>query len=140
MRKHPGMSFLAIAALVLGIGVNSAVFSVVNAVLLRPVPLSDPERVVFIYAKSQQSSTVTVSYPEYQDWKAQSRSFQGMAAWKLFFWNLTGNGSPEHLKGLGVSAFYFKTLGVSPAMGRDFTTDDEQPGAARVAVLSRGLW
>lgn len=65
MLKHPGMSFLVLAALVLGIGVNSAMFSVVNAVLLRPVPLSDPDRLVSIYAKSEQSPTVTVSYPEY---------------------------------------------------------------------------
>jgi putative ABC transport system permease protein len=140
MRKHPGMSFLVLAALVLGIGVNSAVFSVVNAVLLRPVPLFDPERVVFIYAKSQQSSAVTLSYPEYQDWKAQSRSFQEMAAWQAFYLNLIGNGPPEHLKGMGVSASYFKSLGISPAKGRDFTKDDELPGAARVAIISHGLW
>ncbi|HLJ25681.1 MAG TPA: ABC transporter permease [Candidatus Angelobacter sp.] len=140
MRKHPGMSLLVLAALVLGIGVNSAVFSVVNSVLLRPVPLSDAERLAFIFTKSQKSSLTSLSYPEYRDWKAQSRSFQDMTAFKYLPFNLKGNGPPEHLIGLGVTASYFKIVGISLALGRDFTSDDERPGAARVAVLSYGLW
>ena len=140
VRKRPGMSLLVLAALALGIGVNCAVFSVVNAVLLRPVPLAHPEQIVFVYAKSQQSSTLSVSYPEFKDWQEQSRSFQSMAALESNYFNLTGNGPPEHLKGLAVTASYFQTLGVVPAIGRDFTKGDEVPGAARVAVISHGLW
>jgi putative ABC transport system permease protein len=140
MRKHPGMSFLVLAALALGIGVNSAMFSVLNAVLLRPVSLSDPERVVFIFAKSQQSAFVSLSYPEYQDWKAQSRSFQDMAAYESFPFNLRGNGPPEQLQGLRVTASVFETFGIYPDMGRGFVASDERPEAAPVAVISHGLW
>src|SRR5258708_15395024 len=80
MSKRPGMSLLVLAALVLGIGANSAVFSVVNAVLLRPVPLTDPDRVVFVFARSRLNPTMGISYSEYLDWKAQSRSFEYVAA------------------------------------------------------------
>lgn len=140
MRKHAGMSFLILAALSLGIGVNSAMFSVVNAVFLRPLPVSDQERLAFIFVKSQQSSNVTVSYPEYQDWKAQSHSFQDMAAYQYFLFNLKGNGSPEQIMGLRVSASIFDTLGIFPALGRGFLQSDERPGATPVAVISYGLW
>lgn len=140
MRKHPGMSFLVLAALVLGIGVNSAMFSVVNAVLLRPVSLYHPESLVNIYAKSTQSSTVTVSYPEYRDWKQQSHSFEDMAAVQPLYINLTEKGSPERLRGMRVTSSYFTILGLPPAMGRDFNEDDERPGAPRVAVISHGMW
>src|SRR5579862_7083250 len=116
-RKRPGMSFLILAALILGIGVNSAVFSVVNAVLLRPLPLTDPERIVQIYAKSPQSSMLSISYPEFKDWQAQSHSFQGLAAREFFYFNMTGRGAPEHLKGLAATASYFQTFGVVPALG-----------------------
>lgn len=140
IRKRPGMSVLVLAALVLGIGVNSAVFSVVNADLLRPVPLSAVERVAFIYAKSPQSAFVSVSYPEFQDWKEQSRSFQDMAVFQFVSFSLKQNGQPEHLLALATSASYFKIMGISPAMGRDFIPTDDLPGAARVAVLSHRLW
>ena len=140
VRKRPGMSLLVLAAMILGIGVNSAVFSVVNAVLLRPLPISEPERIVVIHATSQQSSAVTVSYPEYQDWKAQSRSFQSIAALESLYFNLTGNGAPEHLRGVAASASYFQTLGLAPTLGRDLNTEDELPGSARVAIISHGFW
>ena len=140
MRKHPGFSVLVLAALVLGIGVNSAVFSVVNSVLLRPLPLFEPERVAFIYAKSSQSSYVLVSYPEFQDWRSQSHSFQSMAALIGRLFNMKGKGPPEQLMGYGVTSSIFQTLGIPLAMGRNFTDADEQPGAVRVAVLSHQLW
>ena len=140
VRKRPGMSLLVLAAMILGIGVNSAVFSVVNAVLLRPLPISEPQRIVVIHATSQQSSAVTVSYPEYQDWKAQSRSFQSIAALESLYFNLTGNGAPEHLRGVAASASYFQTLGLAPTLGRDLNTEDELPGSARVAIISHGFW
>jgi putative ABC transport system permease protein len=130
IRKHPVMSLLILAALVLGIGVNSAVFSVVNSVLLRPVSLSEPDRVAFIFGKSQQSPFLTPSYPEIQDWKAQSHTLARIAGFTYLFPNIKGNGPPEPLKGVGVTASMFATLGISPAMGRDFTEADDRPGAA----------
>ncbi len=140
MRKRPGMTFLVIAALVLGIGVNSAVFTVVNAVLLRPLPVPDPERLVILFANSPQFPSMQPSYPEYLEWKAQSRSFQAMSLFRGIRLNLTRQGLPEHLNGIRASASYFKVLGVPPAIGRDFTDDDDRPGAGRVVIISHGLW
>jgi putative ABC transport system permease protein len=140
MRKRPGMTFLVIAALILGIGINSAVFTVVNAVLIRPLPVPDPDRALLIMAQAQQSPNMPVSYPEYLDWKGQSHSFQAMAALRQLSVNLTGNGNPEHLKGVRATASFFKILGIPLAMGRDFTEDDDRPGTSRVVIISHGLW
>src|SRR5216684_5748952 len=140
MRKRPGVTFLAIAALVLGIGANSAVFTVVNSVLLRPFPLPDPDRVVIIWATSKQIPNMAVSHPEYLDWKKQSRSFQSMAALQAISFNMTGRGHAEHLKGIKRSASFFKVLGLPPGLGRDFTEEDDRPGASRVAIMGRGFW
>jgi predicted permease len=140
MRKRPGMTLLVIAALIVGIGINSAVFTVVNAVLIRPLPVPDPDRLVLIMMKTQQSAQMPASYPEYLDWKAQCHSFQDMAAVRWLSANMTGNGIPEHLNGLEVSASFFKVLAVPPVAGRDFAEDDDQPGANRVVIISHGLW
>jgi predicted permease len=134
------MTVLVIAALILGIGINSAVFTVVNAVLIRPLPIPAPDRVVSIMMKSQQSSSLPVSYPEYLDWKQQSHSFQEISVLRQLSVNLTGDGHPEHLKGIRASASFFRVLGLPPAMGRDFTEDDDRPGANRVVIISHGLW
>jgi len=140
MRKRPGMTFLVIAALVLGIGANTAVFTVVNSVLLRPFPLPEPNRVVIIWATSKQIPNMGVSYPEYLDWKEQSHSFQSMAALQAISFNMTGRGHAEHLNGIKASASFFKVLGLPPALGRDFTEEDDRPGASRVAIMGRGFW
>ncbi|HEV2988400.1 MAG TPA: ABC transporter permease [Candidatus Angelobacter sp.] len=139
MRKRPGMTLLVISALIVGIGVNSAVFTVVNAVLIRPLPLPDSDRLVTIMIKTQQSTSMPVSYPQYLDWRNQCHSFQEMAAIEQFNPNLTG-GVPERLTGMQVSASFFKVLGVPPVKGRDFTEQDDRPGANRVAIINHGLW
>ena len=98
--KRPGMSLLVIAALILGIGVNTAVFSVVNAVLLRSLPVFEPERVVNINAKvNQTGGTLGISYPEYLDWKAQNHSFEGISVRRALSFYSNGNGQPEHHQG-----------------------------------------
>lgn len=140
MRKRPGMTILVLAALALGIGVNSAMFSVVNAVLLRPVGFAEPDRLFYIFAKSHQSNTVTVSYPEYLDWKTQSRSFQYMAAYEPLLFTLKGNGPPEQLQGARVTASAFETFGIQPQLGRGFVPSDERQEAAAVVVISHALW
>src|SRR6266700_51370 len=141
MRKRPGMTLLVIATLVLGIGLNTAIFSVVNAVSLRPLPIREPDRVVWLNTKvNRTNAPLGTSYPDYLDWKTQSHAFEGIAAMRAASFTMTGNGPAEHLKGVGTSGFGLKVWGVSTALGRDFTEADDQPGADRVAILSYPFW
>jgi putative ABC transport system permease protein len=141
MRKRPGMALLVLVTLVLGIGLNAAIFSVVNAVLLRPLPIFEPERVVWLHSKvNRTGASLGTSYPDYLDWKSQSQSFEAIAALYALSFTLTGDGPPEHLKATGISAAGFKVWGVSPILGRDFTEEDDRPGATRVSVLSYAFW
>ncbi len=141
MRKRPGTSFLVIAALVLGMGLNTAVFSVVNAVLLRPLPIFEPDRVVWLHSRvNQTGAQLATAYSDFLDWRAQSRSFDAMAAMYFSSFTLTGNGPPEHVKVIGISAPGFKVWGITPVLGRDFTERDDQPGANRVTILSYPFW
>lgn len=141
MLKRPGTALLVLATLVLGIGLNAAIFSVVNAVLLRPLPIFEPDRVVWLHSKvNRTGAPLGTSYPDYLDWKFQSQSFDAMAAMYALSFILTGDGLPEHLKVTGISACGFKVWGVSPILGRDFAEDDDRPGATRVAVLSYAFW
>lgn len=141
MRKRPGMTVLAIAALVFGIGLNTAIFTVFNAVVLRPLPVFQPDRLFWLHSKvNQTGSPLGTSYPDYLDWKSQSRSFDSIAAMYAVSFTLTGSGPPEHLKGAAISASGFRTWGVNIALGRDFSDDDDRPGANRVAVLDYLFW
>lgn len=134
------MSALVLVALVLGIAVNIAVFSVVNSVLLRPVQISDPDRVAFVFDKSQGSSFVQVSYPEYQDWKTQAHSFLNLAAYQPFLFNLKADSGPEAVSGYRITASAFDTFGIAPFIGRGFLPSDEYSRATPVVVISNGLW
>ena len=141
MRKRLGTSLLVIAALVLGIGANSAIFSVVNAVLLRPLPLFEPDRIVRIYSTEQPSgASLGISYPEYLDWKAQAHSFVAISAMRAFSFTMTGIGSPQHLKGTSISPSGFLVFGVTTALGRSFTESDDRPGAEPVVILNYAFW
>jgi len=141
MRKRPGMTLLVVAALVLGMGLNAAIFSVVNAVLLRPLPLYEPDRVVWLHSKvNQTGGQLGTSYADFLDWRAQSHSFQSMAAMYSFSVTLSGQGPPEHLKVAGISASGFKVWGISTVLGRDFGDADDQPGANRVVILTNKFW
>jgi predicted permease len=141
LRKQLGMSALVIAALVLGIGISTAVFSVINAVLLRPVPVFEPERVVRIYAKvNQTGATMGISYPEYLDWKAQSTSFDSISVMRALSFYSSGTERPEHLKSFSISSSGFRVFGVATVLGRSFTENDDMPGADRVVVLSHSFW
>jgi putative ABC transport system permease protein len=138
--KSPGFTLVTILALALGIGANSAIFSVVNGVLLRPLPFKTAERLVFLSEWSQQVPDMSVSYPNYQDWRDQSTVFDQLAAFRSAGYILTGTGDPERLTAREVSASFFPALGVSPALGRNFTTDEDKPGANHTVVISYGLW
>ncbi|HEV3469202.1 MAG TPA: ABC transporter permease [Pyrinomonadaceae bacterium] len=138
--KSPGVSAVAIVALTLGIGANTAIFSVVNAVLLRPLPYPEPERLVRLSEDSERVPGMSVSYPNFLDWREQQTVFEQMAAMQLQSYNLSGGGEPERLSGRNVSPEFFSVLGVAPALGRAFMAEEDAPGRERVVVLSHGLW
>ena len=142
LRKRPGFTVVAVLTLALGIGANTAIFSVVNAVLLKPLQFHDPERLVIIWEDATFAGFPrnTPAPANYVDWKTQSQSFADMAATAEETFNLTGDGDPERVAAYSVTANFFPLLGVSPALGRVFTADDDRPGAHKVAVLSHGLW
>ena len=138
--KNPGFTVVTILALALGIGANTAIFSVVNAVLLRPLPFPTAERLVFISEWSQQVQNMSVSYPNFVDWRDQNRVFEQLAAFRGAGLILTGMGEPERLDGREVSSTFFSVLGTNPAMGRNFTASEDQPGGNRTAIISYALW
>lgn len=136
MIKHRGFTCVAVLALGLGIGANTAIFSVINAVILRPLQYRDPERLVTILHEGSNP----VAPANYLDLAEQSQSFESIAAAQWWEPNLTGHGQPEHLLGLQLTGRMFQVLGVSPALGRTFSADEDRPGKERVVVLSNRLW
>lgn len=140
--KNPGFTVVAVIALALGIGANSAIFSVVNTVLLRPLPYKDPERIVMVWEDATKHGYPrdTPAVANYIDWRDQNKVFEGMAAIAEMSFNLTGTGDPERIEGRRVSANLFPLLGVEPQLGRAFLPEEDQPGANRVVILSQGLW
>jgi putative ABC transport system permease protein len=141
--KRPGFTAIALIALALGIGANTAIFSLVNAVLLRPLPFAEPDRLVWVWGNIRNGGNrASVSPPDFLDYRQQNTTFEEFAA--SFSvpvpLNLTGNGEPERLTAAGVTGNYFQALGVQPALGRTFLLENEKPGNDQVAVLSYGLW
>ncbi len=138
--RSPGVTVVAVLALALGIGANTAIFSVVNGVLLRPLPYEEPDRLVRLSEDSPQVPQMSISYPNFLDWQEQNKVFDGIAAMQFQSMNLTGADEPERLAGRNVSANFFAVLGVRPLLGRAFAPEEDRPGASRVCVLSNGLW
>lgn len=135
-RKAPGFTIIAVLTLALGIGANAAIFSVVNAVLLRPLPYADPDRLVTVL----HHGTDPVAFANFLDWRREAKSFSGLAAAEYWTPNLTGAGEPQHLFALHVSQNMLPMLGVQPQLGRVFQPDEELAGNEHVAVISYGLW
>jgi putative ABC transport system permease protein len=140
MRRSPGLTLVAIVTLALGIGANSALFSVVNAVLLQPLPYPEADRLAILWGTTPDIPKEEASLPDYTDWKAQSQSFDGMAAVRFMNSNVSGEGEPERVIGARVTHDFLNVLGVQPALGRGFTAEEDRVGAERVVVLSNGLW
>jgi putative ABC transport system permease protein len=140
--KSPGFTALAVIALALGIGANTAVFSVAIAFLRKPIALPNLDRLAMVLSLPPQETVIwsPVSPADYLDWKAQSRSFEEIAVWKYADVNMTGTGEPEKLVGGFVSANFFHVIGVMPATGRPFLREEEQVGHDQEAILSNGLW
>ena len=138
--KNPGVTIIVIIALALGIGANTAIFSVVNAVLIRPLPYHESERLVFLNEKSPVLDEMSISYPNFLDWRAQNQTFEKMGVYNRASYNLTGSGEAERIVTGQVSADLFSVLRVNPLHGRVFTNDEDKPGGTPVVVLSYGLW
>ncbi|HZE69980.1 MAG TPA: ABC transporter permease [Pyrinomonadaceae bacterium] len=140
--KHPGFTAVAVITLALGIGANTAIFSVVNAVLLRPLSFKNPERLVMLWEEASFAGFPrnTPAAANYADWKALSHSFEDMAAIDEQNFSLTADGEPEYVSARGVTANFFPLLGVQPLLGRAFLPEDDRPEANKVAILSYSLW
>src|ERR1044072_9507109 len=134
LRKHPGFTAVAVIALALGIGANTAIFSVVNTVLLRPLPYKDPDRLVMVWEDDTKGGYPrdTPAVANYVDWRDQNQDFDGMAATGDASFNLTGTGDSQKLEGKLVSANFFPLLGVEPQLGRAFLPEEDRPGANSV--------
>jgi len=138
--KNPGFSVIAIATLALGIGANTALFSVINGVLLNPLPYPNADRLVAVYAKTVEFPRASISYPNFLDWQRENKSFALLAAYRGDSLNLTGQGEAERLRTAMVSSTFFPVLGVNPAMGRNFTEQEDKLGAGPVVLISDSLW
>jgi putative ABC transport system permease protein len=137
--SKPGFSLIAILTLALGIGANTAIFSVINTVLLKSLPYKDSDRLVAVWLKLRQTDQVELSPNEIADYRERSRVFAQLAASERANLNLTGNGEPVRLEAQSATANLFPMLGATPMLGRNFTAEEDKANA-RVAVLSYGLW
>jgi len=138
--KNPGITIIVIIALALGIGANTAIFSVVNAVLLRPLPYPESDRLIFLNERSPVLDEMSISYPNFTDWRAQNQTFEKMGVYNRASYNLTGTGEAERIVTGQVSADLFAVLRVNAAQGRVFTNEEDKPGGTPVVVLSYPLW
>jgi len=142
LRKDPGFTAVAVLSLALGIGANTAIFSIVDAVLIRPLPFKDPDSLVQVTRCFPSEHSALVSVPKAMYWIHHNQIFQYVAAYDFMAAgsNLAGGGEPERLRRVRVTADYFRVLGVRPLLGRNFLAGEDQPGAQRVAIVSHALW
>ncbi len=139
--KNRGFAIIAILTLALGIGANTALFSVVNGVLLNPLPYPDPDRVVTVASTFGGSGEGSIAYPDYLDWVRENHSFSSLAAYKSFIsFTMIGRGTPERLSAVEVTSNFFPTLGVNPILGRNFKPAEDQLNGPPAVILSAGLW
>ena len=140
LRKNPGFTLLAVLMLAVGIGVNTAMFSVINAVLLRPLPYTEPDRIVWMNESGPEIANRWVSHANFIDWRERNQVFESMSTFRGLFMNITGGDEPENINARMVTSDYFKVMRASPFMGRDFTAEDDRPGAAPVTLISYATW
>ena len=141
LHRSPGFTVVALLTLALGIGANAAIFSVVNAVVLRPLPYSHSDRLVWIAEVVPAFKAEMAGGGDYVDWKDQNQTFEHITAYdELASFNLTGRGTPERVRAAQVSASFFATLGVEPQLGRGFTSEEDQPNGRNAAVLMHAFW
>src|SRR2546423_1809851 len=138
--KQPAFTSIAIVTLALGIGANTAMFSVINAVLLRPLPYTQPDRLVWMSESGDEVANRSLSYPNFVDWRARNHVFESMSTYRTWSMTLTGMAEPQNIRAGMVAADYFKVMGVTPILGRAFTAEDDRPGANPATVISYGFW
>jgi predicted permease len=138
--KNPGFTTIAVLTLALGIGANTALFSVVNGVLINPLPFANPDELVAVYTKSPNFQESSISYPNFLDWQKDNQSFASLCAFRSDDFNMTGAGEPERVHTHMISAEFFTAMGISPILGRAFRTEEDKAGAGPVVILSDGLW
>src|ERR1700678_2886199 len=140
LKNDPGFAAVAVVTLALGIGANSAMFSIVNAVLLRPLPYRDPAGLVLLSEHWPQFPRLSVSYLNFRDWRDQSHSFEAVGAVRNSITTMTGFAEAERIPSQNVTANLFDLLGVRPELGRTFSAAEDKPGAPAVALISQSLW
>ena len=138
--KNPAFTAVAILTLALGIGGNTAIFSIVNGVLLNPLPFPQPDQLVALHESKPNFENGSISYPNFLDWRKDNSTFSSMGLSRRWAFSLTGRGDAEQVNANFISAGYFAVLGVHPLYGREFTLAEEKRGAAPVALISEGLW
>ena len=138
--KSPGFTAVAVVALALGIGANTAIFSVVNGVLLRPLPYKEPDRLVTIFGAEKRFRHMAISPADFVEWRNQNTAFEDLAVYSGGSFNLAGGDQPARVDGIAVSASFFPVLGVQPQMGRAFSDEENQPGQNKVTVIGHALW
>ena len=140
LAKSPGFAAVAILTLALGIGANTAIFSIVNGVLLNPLPYPHPQELTVLFEHTANFEKSSISYPNFLDWQGTNSTFASMAAYRHEDFNITGSGEPERVRGGMVSAEFFPTLGVKPLLGRLFIRDEDRQSAAPAVLLAEGFW
>ncbi len=142
LRKSPGFTLVAVLTLALGIGANTAIFSVINAVLLRPLPYPQADRIVTLCESTAAQPEISISWPNFLDWKKESTVFEVLAVGRRESFNLSGveGRGPERVSGFVVTAEFFKAVGMNPQIGRAFSEAEDKPGGERLAVISDALW
>ena len=140
LRKNPGFTLVAVLTLALGIGANTAIFSVVNGVLLNPLPYPHPEQLVTLHESKPNFEFGSISYPNFRDWRKDNRTFSAMAISRRIAFSLTGVGEAEQVRARFISSDFFSTVGVNPVLGRDFAPGEDEIGAAPIALISAGFW
>jgi len=140
LRKNPAFTLIAVLTLALGIGANTALFSVVNGVLLNPLPYPHPEQLVTIHESKPNFDRGSISYPNFRDWQKNNRTFASMAIARGYGYSLTGLGDAEQVRARFISSDFFPLLGVNPVLGRNFSPGEDEIGAAPIAMISAGLW
>jgi len=140
LRKNPGFTAIAVLTLTLGIGANTSLFSIVNAVLLNPLPYPHPEQLVTLHESKPNFRAGSISYPNFRDWQNDNHSFSAVAIARGTSFTLTGLGEPEQINARFISSDYFSMLGVMPVLGRFFAAGEDEIGAAPIVLVSAGLW
>lgn len=140
--NNPAFTAAALIALALGIGANTTVFSVVNALLVRPLPFKDAERLVYVWETNPSIGLERgiVSPADFADWREQNEVFENISAWRTWFYRLSGSGAPEQVWGVRTSVNFFQLLEVDPILGRGFLPEEQEPGRDQVVIISHGLW